>query len=65
MYLFGQLLTKRAHAPVTSGSYADRDAKRRWANQAMSSSNLFGFGLGGIGGQLVGGVLRSGLSRVI
>lgn len=58
------LRIKPAHAAL-SLSYADRDAKRRWANQAMSSSNLFGFGLGGIGGQLVGGVLRSGLSRVI
>ncbi|KAJ9111732.1 hypothetical protein QFC19_001093 [Naganishia cerealis] len=48
---------------VLGFTYADRDAKQRWANQV--SSGAFGLpGLGGIGGQLVGGAIRSGLSRV-
>ncbi|KAI5453281.1 Golgi apparatus membrane protein tvp23 [Naganishia albida] len=48
---------------VLGFTYADRDAKRQWANSV--SSGAFGLpGLGGIGGQLVGGAIRSGLSRV-
>lgn len=53
---------------VLGFTYADRDAKRRWASATLSSNNLFGFGLGGlggIGGQLIGGAVRSGLSRVM
>lgn len=48
---------------VLGFTYADRDAKQRWANSAMGSS--FGLGsIGGLGGQLVGGAMRSGLGRV-
>ncbi len=50
-------------------SYADRDSKRRWANSALSSGlggglDILPFGLGGVGAQLVGGAVRSGLGRV-
>lgn len=43
--------------------YADRDARKRWANKVSSGMNPFG-DFGGIGGQLLGGAVRSGLSRV-
>ncbi|KAK1925607.1 hypothetical protein DB88DRAFT_484484 [Papiliotrema laurentii] len=46
-------------------TYADRDAQKRWANSAFSSGNILGFGLGGIGGQLVGGMVRNSLGRVL
>jgi len=46
-------------------SYADRAAQRQWASNALSSSNLLGFGVGGIGGQLVGNMVRSSISRVL
>ncbi|KAK6905949.1 hypothetical protein I203_106784 [Kwoniella mangroviensis CBS 8507] len=45
-------------------TYADRDAQRRWANGIASSGNLMGFGFGGIGGQLVGGMVKNSLGRV-
>ncbi|GHJ88624.1 hypothetical protein NliqN6_5026 [Naganishia liquefaciens] len=48
---------------VLGFTYADRDAKRQWANQ-MSSGGFGIPGLGGIGGQLVSGAIRNGLGRV-
>ena len=39
----------------TDNRYADRDAQRRWSN------NLFG----GIGGQLMGGVIKNSIGRVL
>ena len=45
--------------------YADRDAQRHWASSVAASGNLLGFGFGGIGGQLVGGLVRSGLGRIL
>lgn len=49
---------------VLGFTYADRDAKQRWASSAMGGS--FGLGsLGGLGGQLVGGAMRNGLGRVL
>lgn len=50
---------------VLGFTYADRDAQRRWASSIASNGNVLGFGFGGIGGQLVGGALRSGLGRVL
>ena len=46
-------------------TYADRDAQKRWANSAFSSGNILGFGFGGIGGQLVGGMVKNSLGRVL
>lgn len=46
---------------VVGFSYADRDAQKRWAN-AAAGSNIFG-GMGGIGGQLVGGLVRNSVGR--
>ena len=40
-------------------TYADRDAQKRWASVA-STGNLFG----GIGGQLVGGMVKNSIGRV-
>jgi hypothetical protein len=40
---------------LPDNSYADRDAQRRWSN------NLFS----GIGGQLVNGVLKNSIGRVL
>lgn len=45
----------RAVQGLANDRYADRDAQRRW------SSNLFG----GLGGQLVGGVLKNSIGRVL
>ena len=45
-------------------TYADRDAQRRWASAAAGSGNLLGFGVGGFGGQLVGGMVRNSIGRV-
>ncbi|ORY23347.1 hypothetical protein BCR39DRAFT_549346 [Naematelia encephala] len=50
---------------VLGFTYADRDAQRRWANSAMANSNLLGFGVGGIGGQLLGGLVTRGLGRML
>ncbi|ODN92022.1 cytoplasmic protein [Cryptococcus wingfieldii CBS 7118] len=44
-------------------TYADRDAQKRWAS-GIASGNLFGFGMGGIGGQLVGGAVKNTLGKV-
>ncbi|KAK8866147.1 hypothetical protein IAR55_001298 [Kwoniella newhampshirensis] len=50
---------------VLGFTYADRDAQRRWASGVASSGNLLGFGFGGIGGQLVGGMVKNSLGRVL
>lgn len=49
-------------------TYADRDARRRWATNAASgfASGIPGLGgLGGLGGQLLGGAVRSGFTRML
>lgn len=46
-------------------SYADRAAQKQWATGAMANANLLGFGAGGIGGQLVGSMVRSSLGRML
>ncbi|KAF7356811.1 Golgi apparatus membrane protein TVP23 [Mycena venus] len=43
-------------------TYADRDAKQRWANSVVSSG--WSLGLGGIGGQLLSGAVQKGVGRV-
>jgi len=40
-------------------TYADRDAKEKWANSVTS-----GWGIGGIGGQLLGGVVRNSVGKM-
>lgn len=46
-----------------SHSCSDRDAKQRWATKAAMSG--WDMGLGGFGGQLVSGAIKSGLGRVM
>lgn len=46
-------------------SYADRAAQKQWASGAIANGNLLGFGMGGIGGQLVGGVVRNSIGRIL
>jgi len=42
-------------------TYADRDAKQRWASSvAMGGWNM---GLGGLGGQIIGGVVKNSVGR--
>ncbi|KAK7058794.1 Golgi apparatus membrane protein tvp23 [Paramarasmius palmivorus] len=41
-------------------TYADRDAKQRWANQVVGG----GWGLGGIGGQLITGAVQKSVGRI-
>ncbi|KAJ6625010.1 hypothetical protein B0H10DRAFT_2162094 [Mycena sp. CBHHK59/15] len=43
-------------------TYADRDAKQRWANSVVGSG--WSLGLGGIGGQLISGAVQKGVGRV-
>ncbi|KAF7309602.1 Golgi apparatus membrane protein TVP23 [Mycena indigotica] len=43
-------------------TYADRDAKQRWASSVVSSSWSLGFG--GIGSQLLSGAVQKGVGRV-
>ncbi|THH34121.1 hypothetical protein EUX98_g38 [Antrodiella citrinella] len=43
-------------------TYADRDAKQRWANQLAGSG--WGLGMGGIGGQLLAGAVKNSVGRV-
>ncbi|KAJ7453940.1 Golgi apparatus membrane protein TVP23 [Mycena galericulata] len=43
-------------------TYADRDAKQRWANSVVGSG--WSLGLGGIGGQLLTGAVQKGVGRV-
>jgi hypothetical protein len=49
---------------MASDSYADRDAQRHWASAVASNGNLLGFGVGGIGGQLVGSMVKGSIGRV-
>ncbi|GMK54135.1 hypothetical protein CspeluHIS016_0107210 [Cutaneotrichosporon spelunceum] len=46
---------------VVGFTYADSDAQKRWAN-AAAGSNIFG-GMGGLGSQLVGGLVRGSVGR--
>ncbi|KAJ7050567.1 Golgi apparatus membrane protein TVP23 [Mycena amicta] len=43
-------------------TYADRDAKQRWANSVVSSG--WGLGLGGLGGQLISSAVQKSVGRV-
>jgi len=44
-------------------TYADRDAKQRWASSVASGA--WGLpGIGSLGGQFIGGVVKSGVGRV-
>ncbi|KAJ7746932.1 Golgi apparatus membrane protein TVP23 [Mycena maculata] len=43
-------------------TYADRDAKQRWANSVVGSG--WSLGLGGIGGQLLTGAVQKSVGRV-
>ncbi|KAI0374237.1 DUF846-domain-containing protein [Pilatotrama ljubarskyi] len=43
-------------------TYADRDAKQKWANNLASSG--WNMGLGGIGGQILTGVVKNSVGRV-
>ncbi|KIK71208.1 hypothetical protein GYMLUDRAFT_211205 [Collybiopsis luxurians FD-317 M1] len=50
---------------VTNGigfTYADRDAKQRWANSVVGGGWSLGFG--GIGGQLLTGAVQKGVGRI-
>ncbi|KAE9410893.1 Golgi apparatus membrane protein TVP23 [Gymnopus androsaceus JB14] len=47
---------------VIGFTYADRDAKQRWANDVVGGS--WSLGLGGIGGQLLTGAVQKGVGRV-
>ncbi|KAI0735236.1 DUF846-domain-containing protein [Earliella scabrosa] len=43
-------------------TYADRDAKQKWANNLASSG--WNMGMGGIGGQILTGVVKNSVGRV-
>ncbi|KAI8995564.1 Golgi apparatus membrane protein TVP23 [Trametes punicea] len=43
-------------------TYADRDAKQRWANNLASSG--WNVGIGGLGGQILTGVVKNSVGRV-
>lgn len=43
-------------------TYADRDAKQRWANSIASSG--WNMGMGGIGGQILGGAMKNSVGRL-
>ncbi|PVG04508.1 DUF846-domain-containing protein [Serendipita vermifera] len=45
-------------------TYADRDAKAKWANSMVSNNWANLGGLGGYGGQIVGSVVKQGVSRM-
>ncbi|KAI0304845.1 Golgi apparatus membrane protein TVP23 [Russula brevipes] len=45
---------------VIGFTYADRDAKKRWANNIVSSN----WSLGGLGGQMLTGVVKNSVGRV-
>ncbi|KZT21645.1 Golgi apparatus membrane protein TVP23 [Neolentinus lepideus HHB14362 ss-1] len=46
---------------VVGFTYADRDAKARWANAAASGWTM---GMGGLGGQILSGVVKNSVGRV-
>ncbi|KAG8918186.1 Golgi apparatus membrane protein tvp23 [Tulasnella sp. 418] len=41
-------------------TYADRDAKQRWASTVAGG----GWGLGAVGGQIIGGVVKNSVGRM-
>ncbi|KAG2062038.1 Golgi apparatus membrane protein TVP23 [Suillus hirtellus] len=43
-------------------TYADRDAKQRWANSIASSG--WNMGMGGIGGQILSGAMKNSVGRL-
>jgi len=45
---------------VIGFTYADRDAKKRWANSVVSSN----WSMGGLGGQMLTGVVKNSVGRV-
>ncbi|KAI0762921.1 DUF846-domain-containing protein [Fomes fomentarius] len=47
---------------VVGFTYADRDAKQKWANNLASSG--WSMGMGGIGGQILTGVVKNSVGRV-
>ncbi|KAI0036692.1 Golgi apparatus membrane protein TVP23 [Vararia minispora EC-137] len=47
---------------VVGFTYADRDAKRRWATNAAASG--WSMGVGGLGGQILSGVVKNSVGRV-
>ncbi|KAG9128445.1 Golgi apparatus membrane protein tvp23 [Ceratobasidium sp. 392] len=47
---------------VIGFTYADRDAKQRWASSVAAGG--WNMGIGGIGGQLLGGAVRNSVGRV-
>jgi len=48
---------------VIGFTYADRDAKQRWASSVTADG--FGMGaLGGVGGQILGGMVKKGVGKV-
>jgi len=47
---------------VIGFTYADRDAKQKWANSVAGGS--WGLGLGGIGGQILTGAVKKSVGRV-
>lgn len=47
---------------VIGFTYADRDAKQKWATSVAGSA--WGMGLGGIGGQILTGAVKKGVGRV-
>lgn len=42
-------------------TYADRDAKERWASSVVGG----GWGVAGVGGQILGSMVTSGIGRLI
>lgn len=50
------------HTPKNNYLYSDRDAKQRWANQLASSG--WSMGMGGLGGQILSGVVKNSVGRV-
>ncbi|KAJ7597222.1 Golgi apparatus membrane protein TVP23 [Mycena floridula] len=48
---------------VIGFTYADRDAKQRWANQVVGGAWNLG-GIGGLGGQLLTGAVQKGVGRL-
>lgn len=47
---------------VIGFTYADRDAKTRWANDVVGGGWNSGFG--GFGGQIMGSVVKQGVGRI-
>lgn len=44
-------------------TYADRDAREKWAS-GMTASNAFSR-FGGVGGTIVGGLVKSGMGKIL